>query len=135
MSWSNITTIPRSQKIMLKTASGMQVVGSVRPGANIQKNKNGKLVIEGTRAGMKNKNGIGSVRVVAWQPLGKEVENVQTKVGVDPKKAKEAKTKKIDNKPNTTPSLIQLLEQKLEKDRIKLYDQEVALLILKKYME
>ena len=29
MNWSNITTIPRSQKIMLKTGSGMQVVGSV----------------------------------------------------------------------------------------------------------
>lgn len=152
MNWSTITTIPRSQKIMLKTASGMQVVGSVRPGANIQKNKNGKLVIEGTRAGMKNKHGLGSVRVVAWQPLGKEFENVQTKVGVRPKKAQELKTKiysylnntnkkpstppnELGKNPKATPNLIQLLEQKIERDRIRLYDQEVALWLLKKYAE
>jgi hypothetical protein len=124
----------------------------VRPGANIQKNKNGTLVIEGMRTGMKNKHGMGSVRVVAWQPLSEEAKNIHVKGRGRPRKVKKAKTEtykyanntnkkpstppnKLGKKPEATPSLIQLLEQKLKKDRIKLYDQEVALLILKRYME
>lgn len=152
MNWSTITTIPRSQKIMLKTASGMQVVGSVRPGVNIQRNKNGTLVIEGMRIGMKNKHRMGSVRVVAWQPLSEEAKNVHIKVRGRPKKAKELKTKiysysnntnkkpstppnKLGKKPKATPSLIRLLEQKIEMDRKRLDEQLVVLFLLKKYTE
>jgi len=68
MTWSNVTTIPRGKKIMLKTGTGMEVIGSVRPGAKIGKNKNG-LFVEGSRYGLSNKNGYGSVRVRSWKPL------------------------------------------------------------------
>lgn len=68
MTWSNVTTIPRSKKIMLKTGTGMEVIGSVRPGAKIEKNKKG-LFIEGSRYGLSNKSGYGSVRVFSWKPL------------------------------------------------------------------
>lgn len=68
MTWSNVTTIPRGKKIMIKTGTGMEVIGSVRPGAKIEKNKKG-LFIEGSRYGLSNKNGYGSVRVFSWKPL------------------------------------------------------------------